>query len=451
MNTAEIHQRFTSFYEDMGYWRLPRAPLLDPSIPMSFVMSAGLVQVETSLAKSQHRDGNQFVLVQECFRHFDLDKVGTDDLHLSLFEMPGAFVFGPNGRSGTVQNMWKLATSALGIEKDRLWVSYFKGGRVLENNLSEDLGTRQAWLDVGIPESRIVGLGPNNNYWVQGRGIKDSETARKCGPNTELFFDRGQEMACSHNCLPGCKCGRFIEFSNSLFICSRIGEHNDSIQTLEDPFTETVIGSERVAMIWQNTNSVFETEEYRPLLETIHSFVNEKNLQAPLITTHERIIADHMKALYFLIADGAPPPGKDGRARIIKILIRRAITQQNVLGIYSDQFFPQITDCISKMVPKNMQETWIKEKVIAYIVSEYNRFSKTIKRGELKLLQIIRENCGNTLSGNQILILEKQWGMPPLITAMLLRKQGLPFHEEEYSSALNATNQTNQAELIGGR
>jgi alanyl-tRNA synthetase len=412
--------------------------MLDPSIPMSFVMSAGLVQVETSLAKSQHRDGNQFVLVQECFRHFDLDKVGTDDLHLSLFEMPGAFVFGPNGRSGTVQNMWKLATSALGIEKDRLWVSYFKGGRVLENNLSEDLGTRQAWLDVGIPESRIVGLGPNNNYWVQGRGIKDSETARKCGPNTELFYDRGQEKACGQDCMPECKCGRFIEFSNSLFICSQILEHSNTLLPLEDPFTETVIGSERVAMIQQGSNSVFETEEFRPLLETIHSLTREENLHIPS-SINEQIIADHVKALFYLIADGAPPPGKDGRARIMKMLIRRIITRQIILGIDSGRFLREVLDCLPRMVPKNIVETWVKELFIAFFLSEQERFSKTIKRGELKLRQILSEHAGHTLSGRQILCLEKEFGLPPLLTEMILQKQGLAFRAEEYKSVLCAT------------
>lgn len=438
MNSTEIHQRFINYYEGMGYQRLPRAPMLDPSIPMSFVMSAGLVQVETSLARAEQRDGNHFVLVQECFRHFDLDKVGTDDIHLSLFEMPGAFVFGLDGKSGTVERMWALATSVLGIEKDRIWASYFNGGKVLENYLPEDLTTRQTWLDTGIPRNHIVGLGPDNNYWVQGRGIKDLETSRKCGPNTELFFDRGQEKSCGQDCKPGCKCGRFVEFSNSLFICSQIGEQANSFRPLGDPFTETVIGSERVAMIRQNANSVFETEEYRPLLKIIHRFINEEKLKESIITTHERIIADHMKALYFLVADGAPPPGKNGRARIIKMLIRRVITRQIILGIDSKDFLPEIMKCISQLVPENMQESWIKKKLTSYFYSEYMHFSKTIKRGEHKLLQILRVNIGHTLSGTQIVVLEKQWGLPAILTAKILQKHGLAFHEEEYRLILNA-------------
>ncbi len=98
MNCAEIRQKFVQYYQNLGFQLLPRAPMMHPSIPMSFVMSTGLVQVETSLANTKNRSGNQFVLVQDCFRHFDLDRIGTDNIHLSLFEMSGAFVFRSNGQ-----------------------------------------------------------------------------------------------------------------------------------------------------------------------------------------------------------------------------------------------------------------------------------------------------------------------------------------------------------------
>ncbi|HEX5838391.1 MAG TPA: alanine--tRNA ligase-related protein, partial [Anaerolineales bacterium] len=181
MNIAEIRQSFVGYYEGMGYQLLPSASMIDPSIPMSFVMSAGLVQVENSIAKAAKRDGNQFVLVQSCFRHFDLEKVGTDDIHLSLFEMPGAFVFGPDGKSGTVQRMWTLATQILGIDKDRIWVSYFKGGEVKGQHLEEDKATYQAWMDIGIDRNHIVGLSADNNYWLQRKGIEELGLSQKCG------------------------------------------------------------------------------------------------------------------------------------------------------------------------------------------------------------------------------------------------------------------------------
>jgi alanyl-tRNA synthetase len=441
MNTAEIRQRFVGYYEDLGYQPLPSASMIDPSIPMSFVMSAGLVQVENSLAKSTKREGNQFVLVQSCFRHFDLDKVGVDNTHLSLFEMPGAFVFGHNGKAGTIQRMWTLATSVLGIDANRIWVSYFKGDDVLHSFVSEDSITRQAWLNVGIPENRLVGLGAESNYWIQGKGIHSTETIRKCGPNTELFFDRGEEKACGQNCKPGCSCGRFVEFSNSLFISSEIDPRDATINPINTPFTETVIGSERVAMICQKVRSVFETSDLEPIIETIHRFVSVPYL-SEIITAQECVIADHLKGLYYLMADGAPPPGKDGRARIIKMLIRRVATRQIMLGISSEAFLPAVLQRISQIVPSNMKSMWIQERFTSCFLSETQRFSITIERGIHQLSRFLKENGNQTLSGLQVLCLEKQWGLPTQLTSMELKKRGLVFKESEYWEALKMVKKT---------
>ncbi len=441
MNSIEIRRRFVDYYEGHGFHLLSRAPMLHPSIPMSFVMSAGLVQVETSLARAEERHGDQFVLVQECFRHFDLDKVGTDGTHLSLFEMPGAFVFGPNGKAETVRRMWILATSVLGIDKSRIWVSYFKGGKMLGDYLPGDEVTRQAWVKVGMPENRIVGL-VDDNYWVQGGGIDGMETPRKAGPNTELFYDRGVERACGPDCRPGCKCGRFVEFSNSLFICREQDSQSRSLRPMAEPFSETVIGTERVAMILQGTQSVFDTDTYRPIITAVHGFVRAPDLPEPLLTASERVIADYLKALYFLVADGAPPPGKNGRERIIKILIRGVIARQVILGIQSKEFLPTLIDCISQTVHSSLRATPEEERrLVSYFSTESQRFSKTIERGRRQLLRFLKENDGRTLSGPQIVCLEKKWGLPRLLTAAMLREKGLVFTEAEYGEALEVWKQ----------
>jgi alanyl-tRNA synthetase len=198
--------------------------------------------------------------------------VGTDDIHLSLFEMPGAFVFGTNDRQETVRQMWKLAIDVLGIKKGNIWASYFKGDNVLGNDLPEDKLTHQAWLDVGMSPDRVVGLVADHNFWVQGFGIDLKKIIRKCGPNTELFFDRGDGLACGNDCKPGCKCGRFVEFSNSLFISFEINPNGNYFQPLMEPFTETVIGTERVKTILQGKNSIFDIDEYMSLINMIIRF-----------------------------------------------------------------------------------------------------------------------------------------------------------------------------------
>jgi alanyl-tRNA synthetase len=420
----------------MGYRLLPRAPLLDPSIPMSFVMSAGLVQVENSLSREQNRKGDQVVLVQECFRHFDLDKVGNDDSHLSLFEMPGAFAFGLQDKEVVIRRMYQLATEVFGIRKNYIWATYFKGGEVQNHHFQEDVAARHAWLQIGVPENHLIGLGPENNLWVQGKGLNGSELPRKCGPNTELFFDRGEDKACGVDCRPGCKCGRFLEFSNSLFICSEFDEDNHFLYSLANPFTETVIGTERVAMILQNVDSVFDTDGYRSLIETIDRFVKRSDLSR-VIPAYTRVIADHLKGLYFLIADGAPPPGKDGRARIIKMLIRRVITRQIVLGIESELFLTTIIKTISCGLPPSVQMREIQERFVSYFDSESQHFKRTIAQGHIQLIKLLKENGGRTLSGSQIVFLEKKCGLPTLLIGMILQKQGLPFMGSVYKKASN--------------
>jgi len=440
MDSFTISQRFTEYYTARGFHLLPRAPMLDASIPMSFVMSAGLVQIETSLAHFSNRPGNRFVLVQNCFRHFDLNTVGDDGIHLSFFEMPGAFTFGPNNKTETIQSMWFLATSVLGIDPNRIWVTYFKGGNVLGNSQPEDSITRDSWASLGIPKERIVGL-ETNNFWIQGRGVEKMLTPRKCGPNTELFFDRGIEKSCGSDCLPGCSCERFVEFSNSLFISYVLGEQENELHPISEPFTETVIGTERVAMILQDAPTVFDIDRYRSIVNTIQSFTQKRDLPDEIRLSSERVIADYIKALYFLIADGAPPPGKNGRERIIKQLIRGVLTHQTILGICAPDFLAVLLGCVATNDSDSPDKN-TRGRVMQYFMLESRRFSQTIERGKQVFDQFLAQNRNETLTGIQIADLEKLYGFPHDLAAAFLRERGLPFLEADYRQALARWKQT---------
>lgn len=442
MECSEIRQRFVRYYQEHGFHLLPRAPMLHPSIPMSFVMSAGLEQVETSLSESDNRSDNKFVLVQDCFRHFDTDAVGTDNTHLSFFEMPGAFVFGENERQNHINDMWKLVTEVLGIDPKRIWVSYFSGDTRAGQKFREDRRTYQAWQNIGIPRDRLVGMGIPHNYWIQGKGIqKKTPLSRKCGPSTELFYDLTPDSPCGKNCRPGCRCGRFVEFSNSLFITHTLDPETNAPKPMDDPFSETVVGTERIAMILQKVMSVFDTTDYHPFIKTIRQFITRKNLPPRLIRESECIIADHLKALCKLVADGAPPPGKNGRERIVKLLIRRIETRKILLGITA-QNFP--LSLIHLLVKTNGDKPVmnIQERTEEYFGRESPRFYKTIERGEHKLEMMLGKNRGKPLSCSQILELEKEWGLPHLVVSLMLHEKGLSFPDAAYKEALNAWNKS---------
>jgi alanyl-tRNA synthetase len=436
MLTSEIRREFINFFEKEGYRLLPRASLLDESIPMSFVMSAGLVQVERSLARDSNRNGERFMLVQDCFRHFDLDKVGKDDVHLSMFEMPGVFMFGPIDKADTIRRMWQLATSVLGINKDRLWASYFKGGIVMDNDVPGDEIARQAWLEMGLPEERIAGLGPRDNFWLQGKGFNGGDIIRKSGPNTELFYDLGVQRSCSPVCGPGCRCGRFLEFSNSLFICYEIAPDCERLKRLRDPFSETVIGIERVAMILQEKESVFEIDSYQSVLNVIRQYINVDDVNRPWVQESERVLADYLKALYMLVADAAPPPGKNGRERIVKQLIRGVLTRQLLLGIVCDEFIPDVLACLAQGIDESRKDPRINEQVLDYFSTQRDKFLSTVERGYLALEKSLQENNGQTLSGQQILHLEKNIGIPRLLVERELRRKRLSYNRAAYEDAL---------------
>lgn len=417
----EINRDFVNFYQRQGFQRLPRASLLDASIPMSFVMSAGLVQVEKTLAALGYRDGNKYVLVQDCFRHFDIDKVGCDDTHLSFFNMPGAFVFGEVDPLETVRAMWTLATEVLKLNPAHLWASYFNGGPVFDTEMPPDLQAREAWRSIGLPEEHIVGLPKEQNFWTQGNGFQLDNLVRKCGPNTELFYDRGVARTCGPNCKPGCACGRFVEFSNSLFIRFELDPASNSLLPIRLPFTETVIGSERIAMLREGVESVFETSAYRPLIQAIRQYLPGGLGAGVAQLSGERIIADHIRALYRLIADGAPPPGKDGRQRIIKILIRRIITQKLIMGISAPTFIPAIIDCAATQFPFTDGDPRVKEKLRNYIAAEEVRYRKTIRRGIDQIARLLDQNGQDSLTEAQILDLEQFWGLPQMLTHAYLQ------------------------------
>lgn len=436
MRATVVRDRFVDFYQRNGFCPLPRSSTLHPSIPMTYVMSAGLVQVEAALAQQSDRSGDRFVLVQDCFRHFDLKKVGTDDIHLSFFEMPAAFIFDTRDRARTIQQVFTFARSVLGMEGS-LWVSYFGGGRVLDSNLPADDATRQAWIATGMPENRVIGLGPEHNYWVQGNGIEGNVSVRKAGPHTELFYERKDAKPCSARCTLGCKCGRFVEFSNTLFVSEETHTPNRTIRPKSEPFIETVIGSERAAMILQNAPSVFDTEIYRPLIQIVRSFASTQRLPEAVARASERVIADHLRALCFLVADGAPPPGKNGRERIIKLLIRAVLTRQILFNISSAAFLPALVNCVADMAhgPLNIGPDE-KKKLIEYFASEAQRFSKTVQRGYSEVEDLLRANQGATLSGVQIVAMEKERGLPALLIQDELTKRGLAFLGEDYREAL---------------
>ncbi len=437
LSPFEIGQRFIRFYQSCGFEVLPRGSLLDPSLPMTFVGSAGLTQIESAIEEGEDRSGERYALLQQCFRHFDLEKVGQSPVHLSLFEMAGAFAFGEEHKGDALRKIWSFLTNELGLGKNQLWVTYFAGGELGERQFGADTETFQAWNDIGLSQTQIVGVGIEVGFWKQGGGLSGKERFRKCGPTTEIFFDRGLQYRCGPTCQPGCKCGRFIEIANVLFISLQFDEATQSVRLLVTPFAETVIGVERVAMAVQKKSSVFEIENFASLLKVVKGCrESTTSCDSFNVATNERIIADHIRALLFLVTDGAPRPKKGGQSRIIRTLIRGILTHQKILGITRTEFISILVDAVLDLYQKQYPDL-IKgqTRLLEYVEMEKRSFEKTLSACYQQLNKVLRLCVNNSINGRQALELVKRYGFPLPLLAMELSKLDISFNQQEYWQA----------------
>jgi alanyl-tRNA synthetase len=429
LSVADVGQRFVDYFRASGYQQMNSSKLLSDKLPMTFVMSAGMVQFEE--LSTTKRSGDHFVLIQNCFRHFDMSLVGGSRFHLSLFQMPGAFAFGPIDRSATVALIWGLVTECYGFDPGQLYVTYSLGAQVAGQYFEADEITATAWRTLGLPADHLYGIEGTDNFWIMKDRMIGITDSRKCGPTTEVFYDRGEQLSCGVSCQPGCSCGRFVEFSNTLFITYQITD-NDRIVPLAEPFVELVIGRERVAALLQDVDSVYAIDNLRPLIEQVGCFGEDGILLPDERHYHEWRLVDHLRALLFLFHDGAPPPvKKGGHEHIIKVLIREMLTSQRMLGIGDPGFLPVMLRLAGEEYP---EIGGVEDLFTLYVSEEAARFWPTVEKGLTHFEADLRK--GMAISPEAILHFEKEEGVPHLLLAHLLRLKGIDFDLAAYQAVL---------------
>ena len=431
-DTQEVERHLLDFFLRQGYLLLPSSSLVDELIPMSFVMSAGFPQIEAHIKEIHRQNVQNTVVVQNCFRHFDMKKIGESPIHLSLFRMAGAFHFGEISQSDQVQRVWRLLTDVYALPPERLWVTYFSGADISGRCFNEDAQTRLAWTKTGVSPSHIIGNLDGQNFWRQSRVGMDATMPAKCGRTTEVFFDRGEDLACGSNCRPGCACGRFVEIVNMLFIQWDCTEGD--VHLLPVPFTEIVLGSERMAMIKQNAKDIFHIQTLFPLLSRIDQFCTVKDSNADKLI---RVIADHLRALIFLLADGAPPPGKGGRAFIIRKLMREIFTAMKILEITLAEFLPSVVDlAIALHTPLYSSVGEVRSTLLQYLNAESAKFENTLQRGERRLDRLLSRSSFKVLSDKDMLAFEKSFGVPRLLLLRMLEERHLSLSSIDQENVL---------------
>jgi len=324
-SAAWIREEFLRFFEERGHQRVSSSSLIPAQDPTLLFTNAGMNQFKDVFLGRDERPYRRAASAQKCMRvsgkHNDLEQVGRTPRHHTFFEMLGNFSFGDYFKKEAIEYAWDLMTRVYGIPKDRLWVTVFR----------DDDDARVIWRrDIGVAEERIAGLGEKDNFWSMG-------DTGPCGPCSEMHIDI--QRACPEgrrDCNPGHDCGRFMELWNLVFM-QFDRQPDGALKPLAKTGVDTGMGLERIASVLQGVESNYETDLFLPIVDEARRIARRDGGWNPDRADEEdrvalHVIADHVRAMTFLISDGVVP-SNEGRGYVLRRIIRRAIRFGRYLGI----------------------------------------------------------------------------------------------------------------------
>jgi alanyl-tRNA synthetase len=431
--TAELREAFQRFYEERGHLRIPSHSLIPPADdPSTLFIVAGMQPFKPFFLRTKEPPAPRAVSVQKCLRaggkDTDLEDVGRTDRHNSFFEMMGNFSFGDYFKDEAVAYAWEFVTEKLGLDPERLWVTVYEGNPVLA--LGEDSVAIEAWKRVGVPPERIVRLG-DDNFW------KAADTG-PCGPCSEIFFDRGAEYGCGEEgCQPG-HCDRYYEFYNLVFMEYDLRPGNELVP-LPAKNVDTGMGVERTACVIQGVSSNYDTDGFRTLMDWIGANATVAYGSTEAATKAYRVLADHGRAVTFLIADGVTP-GNEGRGYICRRLLRRAIQHAQRIGLDRVDRLPAVViESMGDAYPELREHAGEIERVVKL---EEERFRETLARG----LKEFDELAGNSaISGDEAFQLSATYGFPIELTVELAEERGQPVDVDRFRELMEGHREISRA------
>src|SRR5215207_3236197 len=323
MTSDEIRERFLTFFAERDHKRLPSGSLIPASYdPSVLLTTAGMHPLKEYFAGRDAPPHHRLASCQKCFRTPDIEVVGTTTRHLTFFEMLGNFSLGDYFKEGAVEFAWEMSLEGFGFKPEDIWVTVFEGDEEL--GLGPDEEAIEAWLAIGVPRERIVPCPRSENFWQAG-------PTGPCGPCSELYLDRGLEWGKPDD-LPGGENERFLEYWNLVFMQF----DQDPVGTLTPlpaQNIDTGLGLSRMAIIKQDVPTIFETDQFKPLIRLGEELSGRAYDAGDFDTDRAmRILADHSRAMTFLIADGVVPSNED-RGYILRRVMRRAIQHGRSLGM----------------------------------------------------------------------------------------------------------------------
>ena len=402
MKAIEIRNKYLNFFKEHGHKIVPSASLIPENDPSVLFTTAGMQPLVPYLLGEPHPAGTRLTDYQKCVRTNDIDEVG-DNRHLTYFEMLGNWSLGDYFKEESIAMSYEFLTKELGIPKEKLSVTCFKG----DEDCPKDEVSANAWKKAGIPENKIFYYGKEDNWWIAGE-------EGPCGPDTEMFYDTGKP-ACGPNCQPSCDCGKYVEIWNNVFM--EYFKDKKGYSKLKQKNVDTGLGLERMAMLLQGKETPFDTELFEPIMKKL------EEIQKVDIIESRRIIAEHLRSSMMIISDGGKPSNID-RGYVLRRLIRRMIRHLNKLQINLDEISTLIDiniETLKEMYPELEKN---RENIKSVIIEEKNKFVKTLSKGEKEFEKEIQKIQGNIISGEVAFKLYDTYGFPPEVTKELAMENG---------------------------
>ena len=424
MRAEEMRHMYVKFFEERGHKIIASASLIPDNDPSVLFTTAGMHPLISYLLGERHPMGKRLVSVQKCIRTDDIDEVG-DGFHHTYFEMLGNWSLGDYFKEESIKMSYEFLVDVLGIPIEKLAVTVFEG----HEQIPKDNEAYDIWKGVGLSDTQIYFYGMNENWWGPA-----GETG-PCGPDTEIFYDMGTDF-CSNDCGPACNCGKFVEIWNNVFMQYN-KKADGSFVMLEQKNVDTGMSLERILAICNRMESNYETDLFVPITQCIERLTNTVCSNANV--REYRIIADHMRAVTFILGDNKKiTPSVTGQGYILRRLIRRVIRLIKKMGIV-ENILLQIAEVIISINDFIYPELSVNQDFIfEQLDKEYTLFNKTLDSGLKvagKTLSALK--IGEHLDGGAAFRLFDTFGFPLEFTEEIAREKGITVDIEGFQRHLS--------------
>ena len=428
MSHDEIRNTWFKFFESKGHKRYESAPLIPVNDDSLLWINAGVAPLKKYFDGREVPESRRITNIQKCIRTNDIENVGVTKRHQTFFEMMGNFSVGDYFKNEAIEFAFELLTSPeyFGIDKNLIYVTIY----------SKDFEARDKWIDVGLDPKHIVPL--DGNFWEIGPG--------PCGPDSEIFFDRGEEYDPNHNALELFQKDkdqeRFVEIWNNVFsqFNATEGLAREDYPELPSKNIDTGAGLERWCCIFQNVDSNFDTDLFKPIIKHIEELATFKYTGQKEF----KIIADHVRAITFALADGACFENV-GRGYVLRRLLRRSVRVGKAIGLNCPFLYKIVSDVVDVMKDAYPYLVERRGEVEALVLEEEQLFLKTLEAGERKLKELVEESNNGYISGEEAFKLYDTYGFPFELTEEYLTELGYKVSREEFDKYMNAQKELSKA------